>query len=491
MKKKKVIVIGAGFSGLSTATELASKGYEVEIFEKNEQAGGRARVFQEKGFTFDMGPSWYWMPDIFDQYFERFGKKTSDYYTLKRLDPSYSVILSDQEVVDMPADYQQLRSLFESIEPGAANALDRFLEQAAYKYKVGIQEFVWKPSISITEFLSLRLLVDAIRMDVFQSFYTHVRKYFKSSTLLKLMEFPILFLGAISQNTPAMYSLMNFAEIKLGTWYPMGGMHMIVKGMVELAKSKGVQIRLNTQVTGFSIVGGEVKSVKTENGVFEADAVVASADYHHVETLLGEAHRNYDENYWDKRVMAPSSLLFYLGINKRLPRLKHHNLFFDRDFSVHSHEIYTDPAWPSDPLFYASAPSVTDPSVAPEGSENIFLLIPVAPDLVDTEEMREKYFDQLMDRLEAYCGVSIRDSIVFKRSYAHQDFKQDYHAFKGNAYGLANTLMQTAFLKPSLKNKKLGNMFYTGQLTVPGPGVPPSLISGIVVAKEVDQLFKG
>ncbi|MHA8107664.1 phytoene desaturase family protein [Aquirufa sp. 5-AUSEE-100C1] len=491
MKKKKVIVIGAGFSGLSTATELASKGYEVEIFEKNEQAGGRARVFQEKGFTFDMGPSWYWMPDIFDQYFERFGKKTSDYYTLKRLDPSYSVILSDQEVVDMPADYQQLRSLFESIEPGAANALDRFLEQAAYKYKVGIQEFVWKPSTSITEFLSLRLLVDAIRMDVFQSFYTHVRKYFKSSTLLKLMEFPILFLGAISQNTPAMYSLMNFAEIKLGTWYPMGGMHMIVKGMVELAKSKGVQIRLNTQVTGFSIVGGEVKGVKTENGVFEADAVVASADYHHVETLLGEAHRNYDENYWDKRVMAPSSLLFYLGINKRLPRLKHHNLFFDRDFSVHSHEIYTDPAWPSDPLFYASAPSVTDPSVAPEGSENIFLLIPVAPDLVDTEEMREKYFDQLMDRLEAYCGVSIRDSIVFKRSYAHQDFKQDYHAFKGNAYGLANTLMQTAFLKPSLKNKKLGNMFYTGQLTVPGPGVPPSLISGIVVAKEVDQLLKG
>jgi phytoene desaturase len=400
------------------------------------------------------------------------------------------VILSDQEVVDMPADYQQLRSLFESIEPGAANALDRFLEQAAYKYKVGIQEFVWKPSTSITEFLSLRLLVDAIRMDVFQSFYTHVRKYFKSSTLLKLMEFPILFLGAISQNTPAMYSLMNFAEIKLGTWYPMGGMHMIVKGMVELAKSKGVQIRLNTQVTGFSIVGGEVKGVKTENGVFEADAVVASADYHHVETLLGEAHRNYDENYWDKRVMAPSSLLFYLGINKRLPRLKHHNLFFDRDFSVHSHEIYTDPAWPSDPLFYASAPSVTDPSVAPEGSENIFLLIPVAPDLVDTEEMREKYFDQLMDRLEAYCGVSIRDSIVFKRSYAHQDFKQDYHAFKGNAYGLANTLMQTAFLKPSLKNKKLGNMFYTGQLTVPGPGVPPSLISGIVVAKEVDQLLK-
>jgi phytoene desaturase len=490
MKKKKVIVIGAGFSGLSTATELADKGYEVMIVEKNEQAGGRARVFKEQGFTFDMGPSWYWMPDIFDNYFARFGKKTSDYYTLKRLDPSYSVILSDEEVVDMPADYDALRKLFESIEPGAANALDRFLEQAAYKYKVGIQEFVWKPSVKITEFLSLRILVDALRMDVFSSFYSHVRKFFKSDTLLKLMEFPILFLGAISQNTPAMYSLMNYAEIKLGTWYPMGGMHLIVKGMVDLALSKGVQIEYLAEVNGFAIEGGKVKGVKTSKGVFEADAVVSSADYHHVETLLGEAHRNYDEAYWDKRVMAPSSLLFYLGINKRLPRLKHHNLFFDRDFSIHSHEIYTDPSWPSDPLFYASAPSVTDPSVAPEGCENLFLLIPVAPNLEDTEAVREQYFEQLMDRLEQYCGVSIRDAIVYKRSYAHQDFIGDYHAFKGNAYGLANTLMQTAILKPSLKNRHLSNMFYTGQLTVPGPGVPPSLISGIVVAKEVDKLLK-
>jgi phytoene desaturase len=489
MKKKKVIVIGAGFSGLSTATELANKGYEVTIVEKNSQAGGRARVFQEKGFTFDMGPSWYWMPDIFDNYFARFGKKTADYYSLKRLDPSYSVILSDEEVVDMPANYEELRELFESIEPGAANALDRFLDQAAYKYKVGIQEFVWKPSVKITEFLSLRILVDALRMDVFSSFYSHVRKFFKSETLLKLMEFPILFLGAISQNTPAMYSLMNFAEIKLGTWYPMGGMHKIVQGMVDLAISKGVSIQYNSEVTGFAIEAGSVKGVKISDRNLAADAVVASADYHHVETLLGDAHRNYDESYWDKRVMAPSSLLFYLGIDKRLPRLKHHNLFFDRDFSIHSHEIYTDPMWPSDPLFYASAPSVTDPSVAPEGCENLFLLIPVAPNLEDTEEVREQYFDQLMDRLEQYCGVSIRDSIVYKRSYAHQDFIGDYHAFKGNAYGLANTLMQTAILKPSLKNKHLKNMFYTGQLTVPGPGVPPSLISGIVVAKEVDKLL--
>ena len=490
MKKKKILVIGAGFSGLSTATSLADRGYEVEILEKNSMAGGRARVFSAQGFTFDMGPSWYWMPDIFETYFGKFGKKPSDYYDLVRLDPSYTVILSANEVIDLPANYADLRQLFESYEPGAADALDRFMDQAAYKYKVGIQNFVWKPSRKITEFMSLKLLVDVVRLDVFQSFYSHIRKFFKSSTLLKLMEFPILFLGAISQNTPAMYSLMNYAEIKLGTWYPMGGMHLIVKGMVALAEEKGVKITYNAEVTGFRLNGKKVIGAETAAGFVEADAVVASADYHHVETLLGDAHRNYNEAYWDKRVMAPSSLLFYLGISKRIPRLKHHNLFFDRDFSVHSEEIYTNPAWPQDPLFYASAPSVTDPTVAPEGCENVFLLIPVAPDLVDTEEVREKYFDQLMDRLEAYTGTSIREHIVFKRSYAHQDFMSDYHAFKGNAYGLANTLMQTAILKPSLKNKHLDNMYYTGQLTVPGPGVPPSLISGLVVATEVDQELK-
>jgi phytoene desaturase len=487
MSKKKVIVIGAGFSGLSTATQLASLGYDVEILEKNEQAGGRARVFSAHGFVFDMGPSWYWMPDIFEMYFQRFGKSPSDYYDLVRLDPSYSVILQNQEVLDLPANFEELKQLFESIEKGSSHQLDKFLEQASYKYEVGIGNFVWKPSLKITEFLSLNLLIDAFRIDVFQSFYTHIRKFFKSEKLLKLMEFPILFLGAISQNTPALYSLMNYAEIKLGTWYPMGGMHKIVEGMVQLAKEKGVKISYHQEVLGFEYANGKISSVRTQKGIYSADAIVASADYHHVEQILDKPYQNYSEEYWDKRIMAPSSLLFYLGINKKLPRLKHHNLFFDRDFGIHSDEIYTNPKWPSDPLFYASAPSVTDASVAPEGSENVFLLIPVAPGLVDSEEVREKYYDQLISRLEEFCGTSIREHVVYKRSYAHKDFIKDYHAFKGNAYGLANTLMQTAILKPSLKNNKLKNLYYTGQLTVPGPGVPPSLISGLVIAKQLHE----
>ncbi|GAB3269293.1 phytoene desaturase family protein [Larkinella harenae] len=488
---KHVIVIGAGFAGLSAATSLADKGFRVTVLEKNDQAGGRARVFQQNGFTFDMGPSWYWMPDVFETYFGRFGKKTADYYNLVRLDPSYAVIFGADDAVDLPAGLESLQAVFEEMEPGASRRLLDFLKQAAYKYDVGINQFVWKPSRRVSEFMSLKLLQDALRLDVFQSFSSHIRKYFSNERLLQLMEFPILFLGATPQNTPALYSLMNYAEISMGTWYPMGGMHEIVKAMVKLAEEKGVEILLNRPVKQIDVTNGIATRVETYQETFDADIVVAGADYQHVETkLLAPEYRNYDDRYWNSRVMAPSSLLFYLGVNKRIPRLRHHNLFFDEDFGLHALEIYEKPQWPTKPLFYVSAPSKTDASVAPAGMENLFILIPVAPDLNDPEETRERYYNIVMDRLEAYVGESIREHVVFKRSYAHSNFIADYHAFRGNAYGLANTLRQTAILKPGLKNKRVNNLFYTGQLTVPGPGVPPSLISGLVVADEVAKEFR-
>ena len=487
---QRVLVIGAGFAGLAAATSLAHKGLDVTILEKNSIPGGRARVFQAEGFTFDMGPSWYWMPDVFETYFARFGKKPSDYYDLVRLDPSYKVIFGPDESVDLPAGLKNLEKFFESIEPGSGIKLREFLKQASYKYDVGINNFVWKPSRSVTEFLSLKLLYDVTRLDVFQSFATHARKFFKHPRLLQIVEFPVLFLGATPENTPAMYSLMNYAEMAMGTWYPMGGMHEIVRAMVSLAEEKGVKILLNQTVQKIEVRNGKATQIITDQGVLETDIVVAGADYNHVETkLIATENRNYDDTYWSKRVMAPSSLLFYLGVNKRIPRLQHHNLFFDEDFKLHAQEIYETPRWPAKPLFYASAPSKTDPGVAPEGCENLFLLIPVAPGLTDDDTTRERYFDMIMNRLEAYVGENVRDHIVFKRSYAHRDFISDYNAFRGNAYGLANTLTQTAILKPSLKNKRVNNLFYTGQLTVPGPGVPPSLISGLVVADEVAKEF--
>lgn len=490
MNSSKVIVIGSGFSGLSAATSLAQQGYQVTLLEKNSTPGGRARSYTAEGFTFDMGPSWYWMPDVFESYFNRFGKSAADYYTLERLDPSYTVVFGEDDFMEVPAILSELKAKFEELEPGSAAQLNKFLAQAAYKYEVGINQLVYKPGLSVTEFMSPRLLLDVLRLDVFQSFHKHIRKFFKHEKIIKLMEFPILFLGALPENTPALYSLMNYADISLGTWYPKGGMYKIVEGMVQLAQEKGVEIYYNQDVQSIKVENGHATQVITETGSFDADIVVASADYQHVEQqLLKPADRVYDKAYWDSRVMAPSSLIFYLGVNQKLQHLQHHNLFFDEDFKPHAHEIYTDPKWPAKPLFYVCAPSVTDATVAPEGCENLFILIPVAPDLKDDPETREKYFNLVMDRLERLTKQEIRSKIIYNRSYAHQDFIADYNAFKGNAYGLANTLMQTALLKPSLKSKKVNNLFYTGQLTVPGPGVPPSLISGQVVAAEIAKEF--
>ncbi|OOG70497.1 NAD(P)/FAD-dependent oxidoreductase [Algoriphagus sp. A40] len=488
MTQKKVVVIGSGFSGLSAATHLAhTKNCSVTLLEKNDSPGGRARKFEHQGFVFDMGPSWYWMPDVFESYFAHFGKKPADYYDLIRLDPSYSVIFGEKDTLDIPADLGQFKAMVDQIEPGAGIQLDKFLAQAKYKYQVGIHDLVHRPSRSLLEFASPGLLIDMIRMDIFQSMAKHVRKFFSHEKIIRLMEFPVLFLGETAENIPALYSLMNYADIALGTWYPKKGMHEIIRGMITLAEEKGVKIRYSSEVEEIEIEAGMAKQVRLKSGEkIPADVVIAGADYHHVDRhLLDPKYSNYSEEYWDKRVMAPSSLLFYLGVNKRLKNLRHHNLFFDEPLGPHADAIYKNPRWPEKPLFYASVPSITDPTVAPDGMENLFLLIPLAPDLEDSDEMREKYFDIIMSRLEKITGQEIRSHVIFKRSYAHNDFKADYHAFKGNAYGLANTLLQTAILKPSLKNKKVRNLYYTGQLTVPGPGVPPSLISGGVVAREV------
>lgn len=494
---KKVIVIGAGFAGLSTASFLAKMGWDVTVIEKHDLPGGRARKFTAEGFTFDMGPSWYWMPDIFERYFDAFGKKVSDYYALKRLDPSYRVYF-EKEGWDIPANYTALQNLLESVEPGAAKALDAFMAEAKFKYDVGVGKLVHNPGLSLTEFLDMDLVKGVFKLDVFQSMKKHVAKFFKHPSIQSLMEFPVLFLGALPEKTPALYSLMNYADIKGGTWYPEFGMYSIVQGMYDLATSLGVQFKLGEEVTSIQVQSGKAVAVHTlknatgEKQQYTMDVLIGAGDYHHIETkLLAPAYQSYSTAYWDSRVMAPSSLLYYVGLNKKIEGVLHHQLFFDTDFGLHGHEIYSDPKWPTRPLFYASVPSVTDPTVAPEGCENLFLLIPIAAGLDgDTEEIRDQYFEMIIQRFEERIGQSIRSSIVYKRSFAVKEFKEDYHSFRGNAYGLANTLMQTANLKPSCKSKKVNNLYYTGQLTVPGPGVPPSLISGEVVAKLVNQKHK-
>jgi len=495
---KKAVVIGSGFAGLSAACFLAKAGCEVTVLEKQHAPGGRAGQLKEQGFMFDMGPSWYWMPEVFERFFNCFGKKVADYYQLERLDPSYRIYWP-HDIMDIPANYEELKALFESIESGSAAQLDKFMAEAEYKYNVGINKLVHKPGQSVTEFLDWEVIKGVFKLDVFTNMKMHVGKYFKHPKLQEMMEFPVLFLGALPQHTPALYSLMNYADIKLGTWYPQGGMYKIVEGMFSLAKELGVKFYFDCNVTSIDIVNNNAKSVTGQTTmnyepstiICPADVVIGAADYHFIETkLLPESCRSYTDDYWNKRVMAPSCLLYYVGLNKKLNNVLHHSLFFDTDFKKHGREIYTEPQWPANPLFYVCVSSVTDTTQAPEGYENLFFLIPVAAGLQgDTEELRDRYFDDIVKRFEHRTGQSIKENIVFKKSYSVSNFVNDYNSFKGNAYGLANTLMQTAVLKPGCKSKKVNNLFYTGQLTVPGPGVPPSLISGEVVAKEVIKHF--
>jgi len=486
-KKAKITVIGAGFAGLAAAALLAKDGFDVIVLEKNEMAGGRARVWEKDGFTFDMGPSWYWMPDVFENFYQLFGKTASDFYELKRLSPSYRIYFGKGDILDVPATIEALYQLFEDLEPGSSKNLDSFLAQAKYKYDVGMNEYVFKPSHSIMEYFDPRLAVSGIKLQLLGNMRNHVHKLFKNEKLRKLLEFPVLFLGATPQNTPALYSLMNYADLILGTWYPIGGMHKIVSAMQNIAETAGVKFMFNTEVHKIVVNENKAEEVSTNAGTFKTDFIVGNADYHHIEQhLLDNPYRKYDEKYWNSRTMAPSCLLFYIGVNKKLKNVQHHNLFFDENFDEHAKEIYTDAKWPSKPLFYACCPSVTDPGVAPPGCENLFFLIPLAPGLEDNESKRTAYFDLLVQRFGELTGNDISGDILFKRSYAMNDFVGDYHAFKGNAYGLANTLKQTAFLKPSMKSK-VTNLLYTGQLTVPVPGVPPAIISGQVVAKEIKK----
>ncbi|GGW70664.1 phytoene desaturase [Winogradskyella epiphytica] len=481
---KRISIIGSGFSALSAACYLAQGGYKVTIFEKNDTVGGRARQLQKEGFKFDIGPSWYWMPDVFEKFFNDFGKQVSDYYQLDKLSPAYKIFFSD-DVITIGDHMDQICEEFERIEKGSAKPLRKFIARAQEHYDIAMNKVVLKPGISPFELVTKETVT---RLDqFFKTISSEVRKNFKNPKLISTLEFPVLFLGAKPNQTPSFYSFMNFADFGLGTWHPKGGMYEIIKAMKSLAESLGVSIHNNCNVEKINVENGRAISIMVNGKTIESDVVLSGADYHHSETLLDKKHRQYSETYWESRTFAPSSLLFYVGFNKKLKNVEHHNLFFDTDFEKHAEEIYDEPKWPKDPLFYVNFPSVTDSSMAPEGFETGFFLIPIAPGIEDTPELRQHYFDVIMNRFEDKTQQKIREHIIFKDSYCVNDFIKDYNSYKGNAYGMANTLLQTAFLRPKLKSKKVGGLYFTGQLTVPGPGVPPSLISGKLVAELIQK----
>ena len=484
--KKKIVIIGSGFSSLSAASYLAKKGFDVHVFEKNDTLGGRARQLKKDGFTFDMGPSWYWMPDVFESFYNDFGKSTKDFYTLNRLDPGYQVVFGENEIIPIGDSLKKIYAVFEKEEAGSSQKLKKFITSAKDNYEIAIKDLVYRPGLSPLELITpttikkVNYFLSNIKRDVY--------KGFKSPKLRQILQFPVLFLGAKPSNTPSFYNFMNFADFGLGTWHPENGMYSIVEAMVALAESLGVTFHTNSAIDKINVDNtGTATGIQVNGKQVQADVVLSGADYHHSETLLEPKHRAYSEAYWDKKVFAPSSLLFYIGLDKKVKNLAHHTLFFDVDFDEHARVIYDQPEWPENPLFYANFPSVSDPKMAPEGKEACFLLIPIAPGIEDTPEIRVKYLNIVMDRLEKLTQQSLKKEMLFCESFCVNDFIEEYNSYKGNAYGLANTLLQTAFLRPKLKSKKVKNLYFTGQLTVPGPGVPPALISGKLVSELISE----
>ncbi|MEO9893280.1 phytoene desaturase family protein [Aurantibacter sp.] len=477
---KKIAIIGSGFSSLSAACYLAQAGNAVTLFEKNEAIGGRASQFRKDGFTFDMGPTFYWMPDVFKRFFSDFNRNSSDYYELSRLDPGYKVYFDKDDALEVSVSLDLLYKAFEKEEPGSSKFLKKFLKMAEFNYNAAMDKVIYRPGKSPLELVTFATVS---RLNQFAtSISKTIRKNVKSPRLIKILEFPVIFLGAKPQNIPTFYCFMNYADMILGTWHPKGGFYKVIQGFGKLANELGVTIKTNAPVEKIEVDNNIATGLRVNNESLPFDFIISGADYHHTETLLDTPNKNYNEKYWEKKTFAPSALLFFVGFDKKLKNVNHHTLFFDTDFDKHIDTIYGEPSWPSAPLFYTSFPSITDDTMAPEGKEAGIFLIPLAPGLKDSEAIREEYFKKLIERMERITDQSLNDNILFKKSFGVNDFVTDYNAYKGNAYGLANTLMQTAFLKPKMENKKVKNLVYTGQLTVPGPGVPTTIISGKIAA---------
>jgi len=486
----KVIVVGSGFGGLAAAALLAQKGAQVKVFEKNEMPGGRASVHSDKGYTFDMGPSWYLMPDIFEDFFSRFGKTPEDFFELKQLDPSYRIYFGEKGSVDIRKDIDENYRLFDSFEENGSQKLKAYLESAEEKYNLAINELLYKDYQSLGDMFDRRLLKEGRKLKILQDMESFVSKFFSSQEARRVVQYSIGFLGGAPGNTPAFYHMMSHIDITMGVFYPEGGMRKLADSIYRLAMEHGAEFAFNEPVEEVLFDDGKAVGVRTPSGVQEADLVIMNADYAHSELdLVPEDLRTYSQKYWDKRVLAPSAMVAYVGVNKKFDAFDHHTLFLDDDWE-HGFDKLFNPKkadWPDNPSYYVNVPSRTDSTAAPEGCDTLFILIPLAPGIEDTPERREIFLEKILDDLAVKIGEDIRPYIETKRIFALDDFSDRYNALRGTSLGLAHTLRQTAVWRPAHRSKKAGNLYYTGAYTHPGIGVPMVIIASIVVAGMIEE----
>ena len=478
-ESRSVVVVGSGFGGLSSACYLADAGFDVTVLEKNDGLGGRASVLEAEGFKFDMGPSWYLMPDVFERFFGHFGHEPSDFYELEPLDPHYRIFFKDGDSVDITSDREAMRSLFESYETGAGEALEEYLDTSEEHYGVATEQFIYTDRPRLRDWIDLDVMRAApIGLQLLGTMDDYVAKYFEHPKLRQIMQYTLVFLGGAPSNTPAIYNMMSHVDFNLGVYYPEDGLASVVDACVELGEELGVEYVTDAEATEI-VNRREGFTVESAAGDFDADFVVSNADYAHTEQeLLPEHEQQYDESYWDSRTYAPSAFLIYLGVEGEVDPLEHHTLVLPTDWDPHFGQIFDDPAWPEDPAYYLCVPSETDDSVAPEGHSNLFALVPIAPGLDDTEETKTWYRDLVLDDIAENTGVDLRDRIVFEEIFSVSEFAERYNSANGTALGLAHTLRQTALFRPPHRSSACPGLYFTGSYTTPGIGVPMCLISG-------------
>ncbi len=486
---KSAIVIGSGIGGLATACLLGKRGYSVRVFEKNEQLGGRASVFGAEGFRFDMGPSWYLMPDIFEHFFALMGERVEDHLSLIRLAPSYRIFFKDEgKQVDLYSDIERDRATLEALEPGSSQALIDYLHRAEEAYEISKRSFMYKNYDSLRDLFTWEAIKNGRRLSVFSNMHDYICRFFKTNALQKILEYQLVFLGSSPYDTPALYSIMNHIDFKMGVYYPQGGIYEIVKALVRLAEKHGATFQVNAAVERILVEDGHAVGIRLADGKeVRADLVVSNADIHHTDTKLLPRHaRQYNDKYWNSRVLAPSALILYLGVRGRIPSLTHHNLLFSKDWKQNFTEIFDKPQWPTDPSIYVCAPSVTDPTVAPTDMENLFVLVPIASGLKYAPEDLERETQRIIKTLETSMHIpDLSSRIVYQKTFCVKDFAERYNSFQGTALGLAHTLKQTATFRPNNINPKVENLYYVGGNTNPGIGMPICLISAELVLKRL------
>ncbi|NGM67899.1 phytoene desaturase [Natronolimnobius sp. AArcel1] len=483
---ESVVVVGGGVGGLSSACYLADAGADVHVLEKNEQLGGRASRLERDGFRFDMGPSWYLMPDVFERFFDHFDRTPSDYYELTHLDPHYRIFFKDGDQVDITPDLERTKELFEEYEEGAGEQLERYLEKSRENYEVGMEHFVYEDRSRLRDFIDLDVARQARGLSLLGSMQGHVESYFDHPKLQQIMQYTLVFLGGSPSNTPALYNLMSHVDFNLGVWYPEGGIGAVIDAIVELGTELGVTYDTDRPAT--AIKGREgAFLVETPDGPVRPDLVVSNTDYAHTEQdLLPAEQRGYDADYWDSRTYAPSAFLLYLGVEGDVEELAHHTLVLPTEWDGHFEQIFDEPAWPDDPAYYCCVPSETDDTVAPDGHSALFVLVPIAPGLEDTPEIRQEYRDEVLADIATNTGTDIRDRIVLEEQFSVEDFASRYNSYDGTALGLAHTLRQTALFRPPRRSKEVDGLYFVGGDTTPGIGVPMCLISGGLTAEAVE-----